>query len=78
MTRVAPEPFPAADEPVDAAIPASSLLTLPGEAAPSPSDGSPDEIAPAAEVCLQVQASMRLSPPPIQACLQQPASRRGK
>ena len=62
MPRVAPEPFPAADEPFDAAVPDSSLLTLPGEAAPAPSEGSPDEIAPA--VSLQVQASMRLSPPP--------------
>ena len=61
MTRVAPEPFPAADEPVDAAVPASSLLTLPGETAPALSDGdSPDEIAPAAEGSLQVQASLRL------------------
>ena len=62
MTRVAPEPSPAADEPVDAAVPASSLLTLSGETAPALSDGdrSPDEIAPAAEVALQVQASMRM------------------
>jgi hypothetical protein len=66
MTRVAPEPFPAADEPFDAAVPASSLLTLPGEAAlaPSDGDGSRGEIAPAAEVSLQVRASMRLRLPP--------------
>ena len=62
MTRVAPEPSLAADEPVDGAVPASSLLTLPGETAPARSDGdrSLDEIAPAAEASLQVQASMRL------------------
>ena len=66
MTRVAPELSPAADEQVDGAVPASSLSTLPGETAlaPSDGDGSRGEIAPAAEVSLQVRASMRLRPPP--------------
>jgi hypothetical protein len=79
MTRVAPEPFPPADEPVEEAVPASSLSTVPGAQARAPSDGSLDEIAPAAEVSPQLQASMRQSPPPrIHACLQKPASRKGK
>ena len=77
MTRVASESFPAVDEPVDAAVPASSLLTLPGEAARGLSraisaaemisfgdrDGSPNEILSAAEIALQVQTSMADAPP---------------
>ena len=58
MTRVASESFPAVDEPVDAAVPASSLLTLPGEAA----RGLSRAIS-AAEIALQVQTSMADAPP---------------
>ena len=47
MARLAYEPSPLHEEPYDAAVPASSRLTLPGEEAPARSPG-------------QVQTSLRL------------------